>query len=161
MTKESMLANDIKTSLINSGIPEENLSIKPLSGMTAVNAGDQPVCWIKAGKKVQYVKVRAADWREYCGGISDAHQSIKPEGTSYVRLLDCDTADIEQLAGLWTQIYERLITESHSFGCCHLYLQCSDARSCVNQDKSMANACIYNTRLKAGIIYYGKNRNVD
>lgn len=47
------------------------------------------------------------------------------------------------------------------FSCCHLYMQCSDAKQCVHQDKSFAFGCFYRKQLLHGKIFYGANRNID
>ena len=48
-----------------------------------------------------------------------------------------------------------------SFGCCHKYIECSDARKCLHDDLNYSEGCIYRQNLEAGRIFYGKNRNVD
>lgn len=47
------------------------------------------------------------------------------------------------------------------FSCCHLYMQCSDAKHCVHQNNSLALGCFYRKQLLQGKIFYGKNRNID
>lgn len=45
------------------------------------------------------------------------------------------------------------------YGCCHLYEECSDARTCLNKDKIYATVCSYRKNLESGRIFYGKNKN--
>lgn len=47
-----------------------------------------------------------------------------------------------------------------SYGCCHLYQECSDAKRCVSPEKMYATVCLYRKNLESGRIFYGKNRNV-
>lgn len=47
-----------------------------------------------------------------------------------------------------------------TYGCCHLYNECSDARKCISKDKMYATVCAYKKNLDAGKIFYGRNRNV-
>ena len=49
---------------------------------------------------------------------------------------------------------------SDTFGCCHLYKQCSDAKKCLHENKLYARSCIYGRHLAEGRIFYGKNRNI-
>lgn len=49
----------------------------------------------------------------------------------------------------------------NSFGCCHKYLECSDAKKCIHEDLEYSKGCIYRQNLEAGAIFYGKNRNID
>ena len=47
-----------------------------------------------------------------------------------------------------------------TYGCCHLYNECSDARKCISADKIYATVCAYKKNLDAGKIFYGRNRNI-
>ena len=46
------------------------------------------------------------------------------------------------------------------FDCCSRCEQCSDAKRCIHPNPAMATSCGYRKILKAGRIFYGKNRNV-
>lgn len=46
------------------------------------------------------------------------------------------------------------------FGCCHRYIQCSDALQCIAPDKLHARGCYYRENLENGKIFYGKNANI-
>ena len=48
-----------------------------------------------------------------------------------------------------------------SFACCSRFIQCSDAKKCVHDNKLYAKGCKYRANLEAGRIFYGKNRNID
>lgn len=45
-------------------------------------------------------------------------------------------------------------------GCCSHYMDCSDALRCVQTDPLISMACIYRQNLKAGRVFYGKNKNI-
>lgn len=51
-------------------------------------------------------------------------------------------------------------SSSKSFGCCHLFNECSDARKCIHLDQEYALGCTYRKNLEAGRIFYGKNCNI-
>ena len=53
------------------------------------------------------------------------------------------------------------VSKAASFGCCSKYIECSDAKHCVHENKLYSKACMYRTNLDSGRIFYGKNRNVD
>lgn len=55
--------------------------------------------------------------------------------------------------------YLFLLAPVESFGCCSKYIECSDAKKCINLDKKMAQGCQYKENLKNGKIFYGKNKN--
>lgn len=47
----------------------------------------------------------------------------------------------------------------NNFGCCDLYLECSNEKKCIHPDLIYAIACFYRKNLSAGKIFYGENRN--
>ena len=49
---------------------------------------------------------------------------------------------------------------SNKFGCCSKFIECSDARECVHENKIYSMGCMYRKNLDAGRIFYGKNKNV-
>ena len=48
-----------------------------------------------------------------------------------------------------------------AFDVCSRYLQCSDALQCVDPDPKHALGCSYKKKLENGIVFFGKNRNID
>lgn len=48
-----------------------------------------------------------------------------------------------------------------AFDVCSRYMQCSDALQCVNPDHKHALGCSYKRKLENGIVFFGKNRNID
>ncbi len=49
---------------------------------------------------------------------------------------------------------------SSVFGCCHKYVECSDAKKCLHRDLLYARGCQYRKNLESGRIFYGKNKNI-
>lgn len=45
------------------------------------------------------------------------------------------------------------------FGCCDLFIQCSDAQRCLRMDNPDFWGCLYRRHLEKGHIFYGKNKN--
>lgn len=58
-----------------------------------------------------------------------------------------------------TAFYDHYIP-SERFGCCHMYVECSDSGKCLHEDKYYSKACQYRENLENGRIFYGKNCNV-
>ena len=52
-------------------------------------------------------------------------------------------------------------TAEASFGCCSNFMDCSDAKKCVHENKLYSTACMYRKNLENNRIFYGKNRNID
>ncbi|MEA5073416.1 MAG: hypothetical protein VB030_04495 [Eubacterium aggregans] len=67
------------------------------------------------------------------------------------------------------KIYNHMLnqyTDREQFGCCHRYVECSDAMKCLlsgsDEDTTIfSNSCMYKENLENGKIFYGKNRNTD
>ena len=83
------------------------------------------------------------------------------EDGNFCKLTLSDLAEAEryipQMQEALQSILDRVPKE---FSCCSRYQACSDARSCVNPDKSLALRCAYRKVLHGGKVYYGPNRNV-
>lgn len=47
------------------------------------------------------------------------------------------------------------------FDCCSRVEQCSNVKRCINPRPDLAVRCGYRKKIKAGRIFYGKNRNID
>lgn len=73
--------------------------------------------------------------------------------------LDGDVAQnyLERLIRFKIRTYQ---SKEPLYGCCHLYVECSDARMCLNKDKMYATACSYRRNLLQNKIFYGKNKNI-
>lgn len=56
-------------------------------------------------------------------------------------------------------LYDKVL-ESNGFDCCSHYQECSDIGHCVHPDIMFAGQCGYRKKLKSGIIFFGKNRNI-
>lgn len=84
-----------------------------------------------------------------------------PSDQDYIRIPISSVPDIDQyIPSLQAILGAQIEAYPTDFGCCHRYEQCSDARKCVNPDKDMALVCYYHKNLRAGRIFYEKNKNV-
>lgn len=50
---------------------------------------------------------------------------------------------------------------SNSFGCCSRFLECSNMRRCVHENRLYSKGCSYRRNLESGRIFYGVNRSID
>lgn len=62
---------------------------------------------------------------------------------------------------LYLYLRDYIYAFDERFGCCSLYLECSNQRKCTHPDRLLAKNCSYKHKLKKGIIFFGKNRNID
>ena len=56
---------------------------------------------------------------------------------------------------------KRYASSAALFGCCNKFVECSDAKKCVHENKLYSTSCMYRMNLESGKIFYGKNRNID
>lgn len=56
-------------------------------------------------------------------------------------------------------LYDKAL-ESDGFDCCSHYQECSDLCHCVHPDIMFAGQCSYRKKLKSGVVFFGKNRNI-
>lgn len=55
---------------------------------------------------------------------------------------------------------ETYTSKASSFGCCSMFIECSDAKCCVHENRLYSKACAYRKNLEAGRIFYGKNKTI-
>lgn len=92
-----------------------------------------------------------------------AHIKNVPSDTSFNHVFFAQNDD-----NIYDYIRENIVyclkkyrSNARSFGCCDQFIECSDAKKCVHENKLYATACIYRRNLESGRIFYGKNRNID
>lgn len=56
---------------------------------------------------------------------------------------------------------DRYESKAARFGCCSRFIECSDRKKCVHENRLYSKACSYRENLEKGQIFYGKNRNID
>jgi len=79
----------------------------------------------------------------------------------YIRLIINDNTRLESIDTLISALYKyskNNVKPDHD--CCHQYMECSDARHCITQNKELSILCSYRKKLDKGIIFFGANRNV-
>ena len=79
---------------------------------------------------------------------------------NYVRLTFDNTENCRSALYAVTEYFSLNYTPSERFGCCHRYIECSDAKECTLNDKFRARGCYYRENLEKGKIFYGKNANI-
>lgn len=51
-------------------------------------------------------------------------------------------------------------SKEKTFGCCSLFIKCSDSQKCIHANRLYATSCLYRHQLESGKIFYGKNKNI-
>ena len=83
------------------------------------------------------------------------------------RRVSCDSEGdlynliIHNIKTVLDDFIEKTEQPSETFGCCMRYTECSDAKICLHPNKQYSRGCIYRTNLEKGLIFYGKNKNIE
>lgn len=72
-----------------------------------------------------------------------------------------DKTDFSIMHNAFVETYEYCLRASaEGFDCCSRYIDCSNNKACIHPDKQFAGGCRYRQKLRTGIIFFGKNRNI-
>lgn len=129
------------------------------SNYSSVAFGSSLVCRIRYNDRQNYLGIS----RRYTRFLpDDAEIKTTKSDPEYVRVAFGAPEEITRYTDSLCRILQEIINAiPKSFDCCSRYEQCSDARKCIQPDKSIALACGYRSILASGRIFYGKNRNID
>lgn len=114
---------------------------------------------IKNNKLIKIEQKSKGKDRLYFFGIHKHHTLNNIKSIKYAFIDLTEPNEIYKYKELIIQRYIYIIKNYEGFGCCYLYLECSDAKKCVHKDPFFALCCYYNKNLKEGKIFYGKNAN--
>lgn len=156
--EESVLLSHLKKSFSEAGIPDENLRFEKLtSGFVSIYMCDTLFLKFRITKSSTYflVKDRFASLFS-----SDAFtlKKVKSDGLNTRIYVE------ESCSHDLSDSFKKMIgcfRAGQLFDCCSRYMECSDAKTCTQPDKIHALGCSYRLKLAKGIIFFGKNRNID
>lgn len=148
----------------------------PFKKFTSINVNtDGSISFISSGQKLLGFQIKNQQAiilvkEEYCKEIDFEKLSIFYEIANLkstvgftrfiVSLLDFEQAT-KYLFGFAEKYVDDHFIPDYTYDCCHLYMQCSDARSCLNPDRIHAKSCTYRKKIEEGRIFFGNNRNID
>lgn len=127
------------------------------------SVGYMVLAWVKTkGSGYLRFKIKYRNWFEQHNINTTQINSM----TDFFRIPLEEFPKIEQLKDDpdFIQLIEDIFLDAltfEPFGCCHKYVECSDAKKCLHDDLIYATACMYRKNLEQGRIFYGKNRNID
>lgn len=104
---------------------------------------------------------------EFIGGLEGAEDKGSVAKT-YSHKYQFDNKNMNNMLPIWMKYLEDVIeyelrnytSKAAPFGCCSRFVECSDEKECVHENKLYACACYYKHNLDNGKIFYGKNKNV-
>lgn len=113
---------------------------------------------IKVRNRQHYISVPSA--LKDVIGADYATKTAKSE-PNFLRI-EIDAENITAITPLVRDLVRAVIDRyPKEFDCCSRYLECSDAKYCIQPNPDIALGCGYKRILESGTIFYGKNRNVD
>lgn len=135
------------------------LSTNVTEGYTVLFYGNLTAFRLKMRGKIHYISIPTL----FLDLISpDAPQKAVSAEPKYRRVIIDEKHPASSYAEMLIAIAGETVNRyPKEWDCCSLYLQCSDARKCVQSDKLFSLGCGYRKILSSGRIFYGKNRNVD
>ena len=106
------------------------------------------VCYIRVNKDVllRFVNICLYNIKS---GIKD----------TYVKIYDTDYVLLNNLILYLKDYFDQ--AAPIEFDCCSRYIECSNNLKCVQPNIEYSIMCSYRKKLNKGIVFYGKNRNVD
>lgn len=123
----------------------------------SINAKTGLAAKIKIGKKVSFIEIK----EQYVKHFKEC--TVKYTASGAPRIMISGFDDVFGYIKQLSVVYIEALTEQagEHYGCCHRYVECSDALKCLNPDYLMSLACGYKRNLEADRIFYGKNKNIN
>jgi len=154
-----MIANDIyneiRNTLLNNGKSIEGLSLNELINYHTILFDKSALFRIHIGK-INYLEVKSAFKELIPKNYNTKELKSIP---LWIKVELSNKNDINNLTDLILETYDETIGYEE-FGCCSKFMECSDAKKCINPDVSISKGCLYRKNLEEGRIFYGKNANI-
>ena len=114
---------------------------------------------LKLGKSKSYIAAPSSIVKEL--PPDESYYQI-PSNRDFTRIplesAHLSEAQLDAIHGIILSTIDRCQKE---FDCCSRYEACSDAKHCIHPDRKFSIGCGYRKILESGIVFYGKNRNID
>lgn len=133
------------------------LSVADLKdGSISIKAKNIVVAKVRLQKGTSFIEIRTKNAELFPSEFTETHN----EEWSRIRVNGVE--DVLKLKTQLSSLFMVVLSEmgGESFGCCHRYELCSDAKKCIHPDFMVAIACSYRKNLEAGRVFYGKNKNI-
>ncbi len=157
MEKELEIYQVICSMLSNEDEDYKNISIEHKKTYTNIYFFDSCYLRVKALRKTNYISV----YKIFKKSLKqlEINSIKKSQNNNWINIYFDDLQEIHNLKDLIVEIYNYVYMKSSKdvFGCCHLYVECSDAKKCIHTDRNFYRNCQYRTNLINGKIFYGKN----
>lgn len=159
-TAFAQIQDKVKAFMETENIPENLLQLRPRVGYSAITFGTLTLCLVKIRARSSYFEF--AEFLE--PQVKDIR--TKYDAATHYSRVPCELAFGQIVAPANFDTLLQSIMEAafvfypKEFDCCSRYLQCSDAKRCVDPDGLHAMGCGYRRIMRKGRYFYGINRNV-
>lgn len=164
----SKIVSFLSPILLSYGLDPNSLKISPLDAKCSIYFGSESdlFCRLRFRGKKNYIELPiqfSEEASKYGVVEKPRHASVSVlNNKDFCKLLCSSCDDLSALEPLFIHVLNCAIDNlSSEFGCCSRYLECSDAKKCVNPRKELALQCYYLKNLRKGYIFYGKNKIKD
>ena len=147
----------IREILIEGGIEPDAITFSPnKSNLDSISIYGSLLLSFHIGKS-NYIQIKngyAPIFKAYgimCSSINSNPDYVRIHFTSF---------DLSTLSAPIIEMAKKF-SPSTTFDCCDLCVACSDAMKCLHKDQVYSLQCSYRKKLQNGIVFFGKNRNVD
>lgn len=104
-------------------------------------------------KKNNVIEIRS----RYKKDLEYKHISYSEQKNGFIRVEIPDINFIREYISIFQKMYDDIVSNKKDIACCSKYIECSDARRCVQPVEWIANRCYYRKNIRDGKIFYGKN----
>ena len=148
---------DILLEMVENEVNTDFLQLKKLQSFYSVLYNDTSlVCRICIKAKSQYLEFASKN-RDLFSNFQISQIKSVPD---FIRVHFSSLEDIKNMKESFISIIKSFPMPI-AFDVCSRYMQCSDAFQCVDPDPKHALGCSYKRKLEQGIVFFGKNRNID
>lgn len=136
------------------GISRKRLCFNQNKGYYSITFRGSVVLSYNFAKKVSWIAIPKAYFSQNYANIGESQKEINGN----MRITFSKPEDMFLHLQHFADVLDKAIDVSpKSFDCCSRYVECSDAKKCINPNADLALECAYRINLKHGRIFYGKN----
>lgn len=159
-----LISGALEPSLFRDGLDVSLFGIKAIRNKSSVFFGKESnlFCRVRFREQKNYLELPlpyAKPAAQYGAVEIPQSKDGTPITKGYCKLLCSSPEDLENMTPLFLLVLDNVIDGLLTdYGCCSRYVECSDARKCLNPNKKSALGCYYLKNLRKGNIFYGKNK---
>lgn len=157
--KENEVISLITHIVSDTGRDISKIKFKPTQTYISASFYDISHLRSKIGSQVKFISIPIH--LEYIIKLFKLENSVEVKD-DWIRIPIANTESILELSALILEVFDFCYAKSvgDTFGCCSKYVECSDAKACIQEHEQWAKGCYYRKNLINGKIYYGKNVNI-